>query len=86
MALRGAHDRCSFYLNLCDQDVCDASQHSHKVEHIPGCFQVILQDKDGSRKMFSFFGTILGIVIIFGPFILFTKRNNCSNYGCNYFL
>lgn len=45
MALRGAHDCCSSNLKLCDQDVCDASEHSHKVKHIPGCLQVVLKDK-----------------------------------------
>lgn len=33
------------YLYLSDQDICDASQHSHKVKHIPRCFQVVLKDE-----------------------------------------
>lgn len=49
MAPRGAHDRRSSYLDLCDQDVGDASEHSHKVKHIPGCFQVVL--KDGTKRL-----------------------------------
>lgn len=38
-----ARDRCSSYLDLCDQDICDASKHCHKVKHIPGRFQVVLK-------------------------------------------
>lgn len=45
----GGSDCNSSYLNLSDQDICDASQHSHKVKHIPCCFQVVLKDEGGTE-------------------------------------
>lgn len=38
------------YLDLRDQDVGDASQHRHKVKHIPGSFQVVLS-KQGHQGL-----------------------------------
>lgn len=34
------------YLNLSDQDVCDAAQYSHKVKHIPRSLQVVLPTRE----------------------------------------
>lgn len=38
------------YVNLSDYDVSDAAQHSHKVKHIPGIFQVILRRRELERS------------------------------------
>lgn len=39
----------SSYLNLSDQDISDGSQHSHKVKHIPRCFQVVLKNGEDAE-------------------------------------
>lgn len=36
-----AEEGCS-YVNFRHQDVGDAAQHRHKVEHVPGVLQVVL--------------------------------------------
>ncbi len=38
------------YFNLRHYDVSDAAQHSHKVKHIPGVFQVILKIRELERS------------------------------------
>lgn len=39
-------EKCNSYVYLCAQNVCNASNHSHKVKHIPGLFQVVLKERE----------------------------------------